>query len=100
MFRAAVNPSLGRTHAFGGWPRMVTQGLRGAGSVAAMLRANLSALLLSCCAQKAGDLPSWQVPLDMYVSPLVRTPRHLTSRAHLEIRRDALNQPCFARSAL
>ena len=32
VFRAAVKPSLGRTHAFDGWPRMATQGLRGAGT--------------------------------------------------------------------
>jgi hypothetical protein len=34
-----------------------------------MLREKLSALLRSCIAQKARDLPSWQIPLDVYVSP-------------------------------
>jgi hypothetical protein len=34
----------------------------------------LSGLSLSRFAQKAGDLPSWQIPLDVYVSPVFRTP--------------------------
>jgi hypothetical protein len=40
-----------------------------------MLREKLSALLRSCTAQKAGDLPSWQIPLDVYVSPMFFTLR-------------------------
>ena len=93
-FWNAVDPSVGRTHAFDGQPRMATQGLRGAGQRSAMLPAKLSALspatlrLLPrcgpartsmsgrsppcgspCSAQKAGDLPSWQIPFDIYVSP-------------------------------
>jgi hypothetical protein len=35
----------------------------------------LSGLSLSCFAQKAGDLPSWQISLDVYVSPVFRTVR-------------------------
>jgi len=42
------------------------------------LRAKLSALFRSCIAQKAGDLPSWQIPLDVYVSPVFRTGRRMT----------------------
>jgi hypothetical protein len=45
-------------------------------------------------------------PFDVYVSPVAAAgktslffmPRHMTSRAHLVIRRDALNAPCFSAS--
>jgi hypothetical protein len=35
---------------------------------------SLSALTLSCYAQKASDLPSWQIPFDVYVSPCFSRP--------------------------
>ena len=34
-----------------------------------MLRAKLFELSLSCFARKASDLPSWQIPFDVSVSP-------------------------------
>jgi hypothetical protein len=45
----------------------------------AMLRKTLSALSLSCFAQKAGDLPLWQIPPDVYVSHRFFTPKKPTS---------------------
>jgi hypothetical protein len=67
VFWNAVDPSLSRTHAFDGWPGKDTLGLRGAWKRSAMLCAELSALLRSYHAQKASDLPSWQIPLDVSV---------------------------------
>ena len=60
MFRDGVNPSVGRTHAFDGWPRTATQGLRGAWTAQ----------------RNAAGKPS-----------LVCTPRHMISRAHLVVGR-------------
>jgi hypothetical protein len=53
-----------------------------------MLREKLSALLRSRSAQKAGVLPSWQIPLDVYVSPVFFTPRTTSMRS--TVRRDEL----------
>jgi hypothetical protein len=47
---------------------MVAQGLREAGERSAMLRENLSALLRSCIAQKAGGLPSVANPASLLPS--------------------------------
>jgi hypothetical protein len=110
MFRDAVDPSLGRTHAFDGRTGMYAQGLRGAGERSAMLRTNLSALL----PQRFGIVPrcgpagpslrrrslhathpaarrkpvvcrSMANPARRMRRALFCTPRHMTSRAHLEI---------------
>jgi hypothetical protein len=52
------NPSMGRTHAFDARVRMDAQGLRAAGIAQRNAAGELSALSLSCYAQKAGDLQS------------------------------------------
>lgn len=48
---------------------MATLGLREAGIAQRNAADELSALSLSCYAQKASDLSSWQIPFDVYVSP-------------------------------
>jgi hypothetical protein len=78
-----VNPSLGRTRAFDGCPRMVTQGLRGAGERSAMLWAKRSELSLSGFAQKACDLPSLANPARRIRLALFRTFRTLSNAIHL-----------------
>jgi hypothetical protein len=57
-----------------------------------MLREKLSALSRSCFARKAGDLPSWQIPLDVYVSPCFLRPAKWQSDPPAD-RRAAYRQP-------
>jgi hypothetical protein len=58
---------------------MASPGLREAWTAQRNAAGELSALLRSCNAQKAGDLPSWQIPLDVYVSPCFARPGKQTS---------------------
>lgn len=83
MFRAAVDPSLGRTHAFDGRTGKGRPGLARSRKRSAMLRAKLSALSLSCFARKASDFQSIENPARRIRLALVRTPRPTTLRAHL-----------------
>jgi hypothetical protein len=61
--RDVVNPSLGRTHAFDGWPRMDTQGLRGAGSEAQCCGQNFPGFCDPAAPGKPVGCRPWQTPL-------------------------------------
>ena len=68
--RAIVNPPLGRTHAFDGWARMITLGLR----VARTAQRNATGKTFCALAVLPRAESQWfadprQTPLDVYVSP-------------------------------
>ena len=72
--RTAVNPSMDRTHAFDGWPRTATLGLRGPGSAQRNAADKTCDAMLPCIAASRCS-PSLANQIGACASPLFCTLR-------------------------
>jgi hypothetical protein len=75
MFRAAVDPSVGRTHAFDGRTWTDALGLRGAWKAQRNAAGKpFCAFAVLASRRKPVICHPWQTPLDVYVSPCFARP--------------------------